>query len=130
MIVTRTKPTFKDARGVITDILERTDVDSITILTSKKGAVRGNHYHKKTTQYTYVLEGKFRLYTQDEGENVKQKIIKKGDLVTSPPLERHAFVAMEDSLILAICKGPRAGENYEDDTFHLEKPISGSSTKR
>jgi len=129
MIVTRKKPNFKDSRGIITDILEHTSVDSITILSSKKGAVRGNHYHKRTTQYGYVLEGKFRMYTQEEGKNVEQKIIKKGDLVTTPPLERHAFVALEDSLFLACCNGPRAGENYENDTFHLERPISGS-TKR
>jgi len=129
MIVTRKKPIFKDARGIITDIIERTSVDSITILSSKKGAVRGNHYHKRTTQYAYVLEGKFRLYTQEEGKNVKRKIIKKGDLVTTPPMERHAFVALEDSLLLACCNGPRRGENYEDDTFHLEKPISSSSKR-
>jgi len=125
MNVKRKKPIFKDARGIITDILERISVDSITVLSSKKGAVRGNHYHKKTTQYGYVLEGKFMLYTQDVGKKVKQKIVKKGDLVTTPPMERHAFVALEDSILLACCKGPRAGENYEDDTFHLEKPISG-----
>ena len=125
MNVVRKKPVFKDARGVITDILQHTNVDSITILSSKKGAVRGNHYHKKTTQYAYVLEGKFRLFTQEEGKKVERKILKKGDLVITPPLERHAFVALEDSLLLACCNGPRAGEDYEDDTFHLKKPIAG-----
>lgn len=124
MNVVRKKPVFRDARGVITDILEDTKIDSVTILSSKKGAVRGNHYHKKTIQYAYVLKGKFRLYTQEGGEKVKQKIIKKGDLVITPPLERHAFVALEDSLLLACCYGPRAGKHYEDDTFRLQEPIS------
>ncbi len=128
MNVVRKKPVFRDARGVITDILERTNVDSVTILSSKKGAVRGNHYHKRTTQYAYVLEGKFKLYTQEEGKKVERKIVKRGDLVITPPLERHAFVALEDSLLLACCNGPRAGEDYEVDTFHLDKLIS-SRTK-
>lgn len=125
MNVIRKKPAISDARGFITDILDGVEVDSVTIVSSKKGAVRGNHYHKKTAQYSYVLDGKFKLYTQQEGKKIKQKIVKKGDLVINPPYERHAFVALEDSLLLACCYGPRAGKHYEDDTFRLEKPISG-----
>jgi quercetin dioxygenase-like cupin family protein len=87
--------------------------------------VRGNHYHKATTQYTYILDGRFRLYTQNPGEKVRTRIVKPGDLVISPPLERHAFKALEDAKLLAFCTGPRAGRQYEIDTFRLEIPISG-----
>ena len=124
MRVIRKKPVAFDKRGVITDILEGTKIDSVTVLTSKKGAVRGNHYHKKTTQYAYVVEGKFRLYTQKDGGRVETKVIKKGDLVITLPKERHAFVALEDSILLACCYGQRRGKQYEDDTYRLRGPIS------
>jgi quercetin dioxygenase-like cupin family protein len=123
--VVRKKPVFKDARGEITDILAGGKFDSLTVLSCRKNSVRGNHFHKLTTQFTYVLEGEFRLYTQVPGEKVKSRIIKRGDLVISPPLERHAFRALKNSQLLAFCSGPRAGKQYETDTFRLEIPISG-----
>lgn len=117
-------PDFVDDRGEVTDIVYGMDVNSITVISCKKGSVRGNHYHKKTTQYTYVLNGKFELFIQNDGEDVQSKIIEKGDLVISPPNEKHAFKALENSMLIACCNGPRAGKQYEDDTYRLDKPIS------
>lgn len=124
MTVIRKKVCYADERGEITDIIEGIKVDSITILTTAKGSVRANHYHKKTTQYTYLLEGKCRYYRRVPGEKVVSRIVRKGDLVVSPPLEEHAFRALEDTVLLAFCSGPRAGAQYETDTFRLEVPIA------
>ena len=124
MRVIRVKPAVADRRGTITDVLDGTRVECVTLVTSKKGAVRGNHYHKKTTQYTYVLEGRFRLFTQRVGRPVQSRVVKAGELVVTPPLERHAFVALEDSLLIACAHGPRAGRSYESDTYRLDVPIS------
>ena len=49
-------PNFKDKRGEIIDIIENEKINSVTIITFSKGAIRGNHYHKKTIQWNYVLE--------------------------------------------------------------------------
>ena len=130
MRVLRRKPAFRDDRGEITDILDGTTFDSLTILTCRRGSVRGNHYHKATTQFTYVLHGRVRLYTQNPGRRIETKLLKAGDLVISPPLERHAFRALADSELLAFCSGPRAGKEYESDTFKLDVPISGPSHSR
>ena len=125
MEVIRKKPAFVDKRGKVTVILEGVKIDCVTILTTKKGAIRGNHYHKETIQYAYVLEGKFRLYTQVNGEKVLKKVIKKGDLVVTPPNERHAFVALDNAVLLACCRGLRAGKCYEYDTYRLATPLTG-----
>ncbi len=123
MILKAIKPVFADERGEITDIVENELFDSLTVLTTRKGAVRGNHYHKETTQYTYVLEGRCRYFYRKPGEGVSSEVVGKGDLIVSPPLESHAFQAMEDAVLLAFCKGPRAGTQYETDTFRLEEPL-------
>jgi quercetin dioxygenase-like cupin family protein len=128
MEVIKKKASFKDKRGVITDIISGKKVDSIAVITSKKGAIRGNHLHKKTTQYTYILAGKFRAYTQERGGKVQTRIVRPGDFVVSAPWESHAFVALEDSTMLACCHGPRAGTQYEDDTYRLDTPITPDST--
>lgn len=124
MPVVRRKPAFTDSRGTITDVLDGVPVECVTLLTTKKGAVRGNHYHKRTTQYAYIVHGRFRLFTQRGTQRVKSRLVKAGELIITPPHEKHAFVALEDSLILACAHGPRSGRSYETDTYRLIAPIS------
>ena len=38
---------FHDDRGEIVDILVNERIEFVTMITSKAGSVRGNHYHKK-----------------------------------------------------------------------------------
>ena len=82
---------------------------------------------KATTQYAYVVRGRFRLYTQNPGGKIRTTVLQRGDLVTTPPLERHAFRALTNSELIAFCSGPRAGSQYEIDTFKLDVPISDPS---
>jgi len=123
MSVIHKKCVFQDARGRIIDVLEKEVIEYITIITSKKGAVRGNHYHKKSIQYAYILSGKIKLVTQMPGKKIKKKIIKPGDLVINIPTERHTLVALEDSEFIVLTRGPRGGGNYENDTYRLEKKL-------
>lgn len=119
MIIHHITEAFKDDRGIITDILQHTKVDSITLITCNKGAIRGNHYHKESIQYSYVLSGRIRAFTQFPNEAVESKIISQGDLLESPVLERHALHAEEDSVLMIITRGPRGGKGYEDDTYRV-----------
>ncbi len=114
---------FEDQRGSIRDILIGKEIDAVTILTCKKGSVRGNHFHKQSVQYGYVVSGSFVCATQIGDNPVEIKELKAGDLIAHPLNEKHAFKALEDSVFLALTKGPRQGTSYEKDTFRLEKPI-------
>lgn len=117
------KASFKDQRGEILDILERIEIDCVTLISSKKGAIRGNHYHQESIQYTYIISGKMRLLTQMPGEKICETILQSGDLVYTPPHERHTLIALDDSVFLALTKGPRGGKNYEDDTYRLTRGL-------
>ncbi len=120
MIVEHPKVAFQDERGAITDLLQDVEIESVTLITSRAGAVRGNHYHKETIQYTYVLKGKVCAYTQDgEDAEIQSRMLVPGDLLTSPANERHALKAIEDSTLLILTRGPRSGTSYEDDTFRI-----------
>ena len=61
------KINHKDIRGIISDILENENINAITLITIKKGSIRGNHYHKKTYQWNYVISGKMKLVTKKKG---------------------------------------------------------------
>lgn len=118
-----TKPSFSDARGDIIDLLENENVNAVTVITFKKGAVRANHYHKLTTQWNYVVSGCIRLVSQMPGEATREVLMRHGDFVVTGPNERHALQGMEDSTLMVFTKGPRGGKEYESDTYRLEVPL-------
>ncbi len=123
MEIVKIKKSFSDARGDIIDIVRATNFEYATIITSKRGAVRGNHFHKETFQYAYIMNGRMRVATQMPGEEKKTSVLDPGDLIINTPLERHAFEAIEDCTMLVLTRGPRGGEDYEKDTFRLEVPL-------
>jgi quercetin dioxygenase-like cupin family protein len=123
MNIQKISPSFSDARGEIIDILKNSIVEYATLITSKRGSVRANHYHKETFQYVYILGGRMRVVSQMPGESTKECVLVKGDLIVNEPLEHHAFEALDDCTMLVLTRGPRGGDNYETDTFRLEVPL-------
>ena len=125
------KSSFKDDRGEIVDIFVKSPKDHCSIITSKKGAVRGNHFHKKSTQYSFVVNGRFKLYRAkvDEEGNLKEKIkidiLEKNELIEHPPYEAHTLIAdTDEATLLAFACGTRGGNFYEKDTFRLKKKLN------
>ena len=114
---------FRDERGSISDLVEHEGFDSASIITSTAGAVRGNHYHNDTYQVIYVLSGTLRLVTQMPGGVVTERTVNAGDLIRTPPAERHAFQATVDATLLVLTRGPRGGGNFESDTIRLSEPL-------
>ncbi len=123
MKLIKTKVNFEDARGQIRDLLTGTIVDTVTMITCTKGAVRGNHYHKETEQYDYVVSGSMICASQLPGGKVEQVTLVAGDLAHHPCGEVHAFKALEETVFLSLTKGPRSGVDFEKDTYRLDEPI-------
>tara|TARA_Y100000590_G_C15572268_1_gene959062 strand:- start:533 stop:922 length:390 start_codon:yes stop_codon:yes gene_type:complete len=124
-------PSFSDNRGEIFDIFVNSPKDHCAIITCNKGAVRGNHFHKQSTQFTFIVSGKFKLYRAkvDENGNLLEKVsvdvIEKNELIEHKPYEAHTFEAIsDDALILAFACGERGGAYYENDTFRLKKGLN------
>ena len=97
-------------------------VDAVTEIFTKAGAVRGNHVHEKTSQYTYIVYGLLRVaWTEDDG--VHTRLARPGELITEPAGIPHAWKASSDCRVLVFTKGPRSGEAYESDTQRLAVPL-------
>jgi hypothetical protein len=62
------KTNFSDQRGKIIDMLENEKINAVTLIESNKKSIRGNHYHKKTWQWNYILNGRIKLITQRFGK--------------------------------------------------------------
>ena len=117
---------FKDDRGSITDIFYKKSINHGCVISNTPGAVRGNHYHNHTIQYTYILAGNLTYYSQpmDKSESVSAYDAVAGDFIISDPKEIHAMKAgVNGCVFIAFAEGPRGGEDYETDTVRVDSII-------
>jgi len=115
-----------DERGTITDLFYACNINHGCIITNEPGAVRGNHYHKLTTQYTLVLDGSLTYYSRpvDNTEPVQTFVAGPGDMIISEPMEIHAMRSGNDGCtFIAFAEGPRGGEDYELDTHRVDSIV-------
>lgn len=123
---TKIKLVFKDKRGDIADIFYRHQIDHVAVINSKKGALRGDHYHKATTQHMYVTKGSLKYYYKEATDptgKVKNVKVKEGEMVTTPPFELHALEILEDNQFIVFSEGRRGGKDYESDTFRIKPSL-------
>lgn len=113
------KSAFSDKRGDIFDIIEE-PISHVGLITFKKGAVRGNHYHKKSTQYTYILKGKIKFTASDiYGKHKKEFILEAGMLTRIPPKIIHTYKALTPAVMLDMTTMNRKDKGYEKDTVRV-----------
>jgi len=123
------KKSFVDKRGLIIDVYVNAPKEHCLIVTFEKGAVRGNHYHKKSTQFSFLLSGELDFYyakidkKNGKVKKIRKKIIKKNTFITHKPYEAHAFKSKKKSILVAFSCGIRGGNKYEKDTYRLEKKL-------
>lgn len=125
MIYKKLKVYFKDKRGTITDIFYKEKINHVAIIKSKKGVRRGDHYHKKTTQYMYITKGMLEYWYKklNSKSKAKMKILKPGDLVKTPPLEMHALKMLSSNEFIVFTVGKRGGKDYESDTYRFSPSL-------
>ena len=119
-IIRGIKPEFIDERGEITRLLDKT-IQSVLLITCKKGSIRSNHYHKKDSHWVYIQSGKFEWYEMViRKTKLEKKILEAGDMVFTPSNVIHANKALEDGVQLAFCTQSRDQIDYEKDTIRVK----------
>jgi dTDP-4-dehydrorhamnose 3,5-epimerase-like enzyme len=109
-----------DERGQISDIFYKASLEHVAVIESKKGGlIRGNHYHKLTTQHIFITKGSLRYWYQpvDKTQPVKSVVLKEYEVVSTPPMEVHALEILEPNQFIVFSSGLRGGTDYEADTF-------------
>lgn len=114
-------PAVVDPRGAITNIFEG-KIEHIALITSKKGTVRANHYHKEDHQYIFLVSGAYESHSCDVQDPSKKQVlrVRPGDVVYTPPLIAHAQKFTEDSIFLALSTRQREQGKYEQDTLAFQ----------
>lgn len=101
-----------DERGSIVSLPAFPTVAS-TVIESRAGAVRGNHYHRDESHLMYVISG-LMLYLEEDGSGSLAAFeVGPGESVVSPPGAPHATVFLEDTIFVALSDVDRSGHRYE-----------------
>ena len=114
------RPPCVDERGEILNLIDH-DFASAAVITSVKGAVRGNHYHKTDYHYCWLQSGSMVHLHRPVGEQGPpgRWTIKPGQMFYSPPMYEHAMYFTEDSVLLVLARNNREMEHYEADTVRV-----------
>ena len=102
MIIIKLKNNHKDKRGSIADIFYKKNINHVALIISKKGIIRGNNYFRKNIQHVYNLSSPFEYWYKKFRSKKKPKkiIVKKGQLLCTPPMEIHALKFKKDNKLL------------------------------
>jgi dTDP-4-dehydrorhamnose 3,5-epimerase-like enzyme len=114
----------KDLRGYICDLFYNTSINHVAIINSKPNVIRGNHYHKKSTQHILITKGSLEYWYKNNNKKVKKKLAKEGDIISTPPYEIHALkILNKGNQFIVFSQGLRGGKDYEKDTFRVKSII-------
>lgn len=102
MLIEILKPdfSFEDGRGSLVQ-LAHAGYSQINVVRSYKGSVRGGHYHARTGETFYVVEGSFAVTAERDGER-EERDFKAGDMFRFPENVVHSFCYNEDTLLVAM----------------------------
>ena len=111
---------FIDRRGSIQPLVDLM-MQSAVMIESKAGSLRANHYHKTDWHYCYVISGQIQYFYKNVNSNKMPEmiIVKKGNMVFTPPLVEHCMKFPEDTIFLTLSRNPRDQETYEADVVRV-----------
>jgi|SaaInlStandDraft_2_1057019.scaffolds.fasta_scaffold136233_2 dTDP-4-dehydrorhamnose 3,5-epimerase-like enzyme len=115
-----------DSRGAIVDIFYKSNIEHVAVVSSEPNTLRGNHYHKQSTQHMLMTKGSLEYWFKpvDSTEPAKMILAKVGDIVSTLPNEIHTLVIREDgNQFVVFSEGVRGGADYESDTFRVKNIV-------
>ena len=116
-VILQPREPFVDERGQIQNLIDA-PFTSAAIVTSVKGAIRGNHYHKTDSHYCWLQSGGLIYLHRPAGAAAPPErwVITPGQLFYTPPGYEHTMHFTEDSVMVVLARNNREMANYEADT--------------
>lgn len=110
---------FEDERGSLVQLVS-SGYKQFNIIVSRKGSVRGGHYHTVNDESFYVINGKFKLIAYDKKNNREEFLFKKGDMFQIEKNIVHSFFFLEDSIIASMYSLGVELDNGEKDIISVD----------
>ena len=116
----------EDNRGKIVDVFYNENINHVAVIDSIPNVVRGNHYHKLTTQHILITKGSLTYWYKEYNskDNARSVELIEGDFISTPPMEIHALkIGNQGNQFIVFSSGLRGGKDYEQDTFRVKNII-------
>ena len=102
---------YRDARGWNThpipyELIEQHKLDNVHLVSLEPGAVRGNHAHKRQTEYIFIMGGPCRVAALNKATaEISELVVQPGDmyLFKVGPGVGHGFKNISNQTIYALC---------------------------
>ncbi len=110
-----------DKRGTFVEVINSKTWESIIFGEMKRGAVMGNHYHKKTTVFFYLISGsaQVNIINVITKKTKSVKLAQNEGIILSPD-HSHSILYITDS---SFIMGKSQKYNKENpDTYSFEVP--------
>lgn len=123
-MVPREADPFSNEAGTIFNLFssERQKFGHVSLIFSRPGAVRSNHYHLTDWHYMYVTEGLLWYYWRKVGEKLtpQMRILRPGQIVFTPPMVEHACFFPKDTTLLVASRNVRDHASHESDVIRVK----------
>lgn len=106
---------FEDERGRLVQLVHM-GYTQVNVITSKAGAMRGNHYHRRSTEAFYVVSGSV-VVTLEWNKNREEVIFKSGNFFQIQPGIIHSMLYPEDTTLIALYDLPIEQKDGKKDIF-------------
>ncbi len=126
MKILKVTPDFTDDRGTIADVFYQNNIEHVAYIKTFSKCIRGNHYHKLTTQHILITKGSLEYWYKDYNkplEKAKSYLAVENDLISTPPFEIHALKITNENHFIVFASGMRGGKDYESDTYRVDPII-------
>lgn len=91
---------YSDERGSLTQLVHGS-IGQVNVLVNRKGTMRGNHYHKISTESFYAVSGSVKVMCSKD-DATEEKIFTGGDFFQINPFVIHSMVFPEDCVLVAM----------------------------
>ncbi len=106
--LTKVKPTYirEDERGSFIEIINSQRWENISYGALRKGSVIGNHYHKETIVFFFLLDGDcvVEIKNVKTGRHLRETIQKNQGIILTPYLFHQIIFLKSGNYILAKSK--------------------------
>ncbi len=120
-----TRQKHLDSRGCLVEVLRADeisrDMKHFYFSTSRPGAIRGNHYHHRKTEWFCVVRGIGRLVLEHRDSGYREEITMAGDCpmtVEIPPGFVHAIQNVGDAEMLLLVVVDEVFDPEDPDTYY------------
>lgn len=110
------KPNFRfdNENGSLVQLV-REGYKQVNVISSGKGAIRGNHYHKYNEEAFYIIEGALKLDVWNSDGIHEYYNFQKGDMFKIKEMISHRFEYTEDTLLVSLYShGVELGNTEKD----------------